>query len=91
MVGERQGDQHRCRHVDRFNPALHTTIGALLEGAAHISVSIWALILLGLGIAAVTRLPRRMGLGIAGFYAALMAALADGLERMAEVFMQSLR
>ncbi len=77
--------------LDRFNPALHTTIGALLEGAARISVSIWALILLGLGIAAVTRLPRRMGLGIAGFYAALMAALSDGFERMVEVFMQSLR
>ena len=77
--------------LDRFNPALHTTVGALLEGAARISVSIWALILLGLGIAAVARLPKRMGLGIAGFYAALMAALANGFERMVEVVMQSLR
>ena len=32
-----------------------------------------------------------MGLGIAGFYTALMAALSDGLERMVEVVMQSLR
>ena len=77
--------------LDRFNPALNTTIGALLEGAARISVSIWALILLGLGIAVVARLPKRMGLGIAGFYAALMAALADGFERVVEVLMQSLR
>ena len=73
------------------NPAVHTTVGALLEGAVSIAVSLWALILLGLGIGVVARVSKWTGLGIAGFYAAVMAALGEGLERTTSVFVQSIR
>jgi len=77
--------------LDFSNPALHTTVGALLEGAASIAVSLWTLILLGLGIGVVARVSKWTGLGIAGFYAAVMAALGEGLERTTSVFVQSIR
>ncbi len=77
--------------LDFSNPALHTTVGALLEGAASIAVSLWTLILLGLGIGVVARVSKWKGLGIAGFYAAVMAALGEGLERTTSVFVQSIR
>lgn len=77
--------------LDFSNPALHTTVGALLEGAASIAVSLWTLILLGLGIGVAARVSKWTGLGIAGFYAAVMAALGEGLERTTSVFVQSIR
>lgn len=77
--------------LDFSNPALHTTVGALLEGAASIAVSLWTLTLLGLGIGVAARMSKWTGLGIAGLYAAVIAALGEGLERTTSVFVQSIR
>ena len=77
--------------LDFSNPAVHTTVGALLEGGITLAVSLWTLVLLGLGIGVVTRVSKWTGLGIAGFYAAVMAALGEGLERTTSVFIQSMR
>ncbi|MCY3965415.1 MAG: hypothetical protein OXG83_10270 [Acidobacteria bacterium] len=77
--------------LDFSNPAVHTTVGALLEGGASIAVSLWTLILLGLGIGVAARVSKWTGLGIAGLYAAVIAALGEGLERMTSVFVQSIR
>lgn len=77
--------------LDFSNPAVHTTVGALLEGGVSLAVSLWTLILLGLGIGVVARVSKWTGLGVAGFYAAVMAALGEGLERTTSVFIQSVR
>ena len=85
------GDLWPGFEFDRLIPAFNTIFGALFEGLTRFSFSIWALILLGLGTAAVARLPRRMGLGIAGIYVAFMAALAEGFEGVTAVMLESVR
>lgn len=86
-----EGDLWPGFELDRLIPAFNTIFGALFEGLVRFSFFIWPLILLGLGTAAVARLPRRMGLGIAGIYVAIMAALAEGFEGVTAVVLESVR